>query len=1159
MWSFLISAIIVINELMASNAGEVMSPATNFDSWIELYNPTDQAIDLGGMYLSDNAADLKKWQMPKDMGTVPAHGFKVVWLGSNDILTNQAPFKLDCDGGTVYLSDKSGETLASQAYPTAMSRTAYARTTDGGDEWGWTSTATPGTTNATAVFASQRLDPPVVDTDSRLFTGSLVVKVDIPENTILMYTTDGSVPTAPKNNGEQQVSPWTNWVTNGDCEGDDVTCLVGKDGDENGKFNTKIVEGSGYNHSRGIKVHSVARAAEEWTTQFFVYTPDHIWNAGDKYRFKMKVRADKAARISVQSHRTPGDYIHWQMLADNYDVGTDWREIVYEGTITNEQAGTSDGGWWWGEPVQSELQTIAFNLNIDKSTANNFYFDDISWESYQGEGEPASQSLQSLDGKFTFNATTNLCLRLFREGYLPSVPVTRSYIQTANKYPIPVISIVGDKRYFSDPKIGIDCDGDGTNGRTGNGQDYPRNYNQPWDRPVNFSYISPEGKMLINQDVNISVSGGWTRAQAVRSFKLKANKVFDGLNRFDFSFFPQKPYIRNKAILLRNGGNDVWVHSARFMDPALETIIQRSGIDLDLQSYVPVIEYVNGNLRGVLNLRETNNDKYVYANYGYDEEEIDFLENFEMKNGDDKAIKRIFELGAHINEPGAYDELKNLLDIDEFTNYMAVELYVGNEDWPDNNIKAYRSKKDGRYRFISYDLDYAFGLRYNTANDNPFTFFESFSDLPFVSFFLNLLRHDEFRKHFIDTYCIIAGSVFEKNRANEIVDELLDFVKPIIQQYDNRYDPTRSANTIKSKLQNRLTRMITCMQDFKLMQLSRGKKHTVQLKSDTEGTHLYINGHDVPYANFNGTLFDPVILEAKAPAGYRFAGWKSNGNILSTEAIIDLPSTTAVSLTATFESLSDEELSASGVTPVRINEVSANNGIYVNEYFKRNDWIELYNTTDAPIDVEGMYLSDNPSKPLKYQITKGESNASTVIPAHGYLVIWCDKLEPVSQLHAFFKLAAEGGELTLTANDESWTDRLTYTTLNSDQTAGRYPDGTADVIVMNVPTIAKANLTSSYAEDIAQTNDGIRDILASTTLSIGYALGTLTIRGADDDALLQVSITNVAGQNVARQAITSSAGLAEMTVTHLPSGVYIATAVDGKGQKVSCKFAAGRE
>ena len=59
MWSTLLSVVLVINELMASNAGQVMSPAINFDSWIEVYNPSDEEINLGGMYLSNDAENLK--------------------------------------------------------------------------------------------------------------------------------------------------------------------------------------------------------------------------------------------------------------------------------------------------------------------------------------------------------------------------------------------------------------------------------------------------------------------------------------------------------------------------------------------------------------------------------------------------------------------------------------------------------------------------------------------------------------------------------------------------------------------------------------------------------------------------------------------------------------------------------------------------------------------------------------------------------------------------------------------------------------------------------------------------------------------------------------------------------------------------------------------
>ena len=1255
MLSSVLAIVITINELMASNAGVVMSPATNFDSWIELYNPSEQEINLSGMYLSNDPTMPTLWQMPQDIGTIPAKGFKVVWLGSNDILSNQAPFKLDCDGGTICLNDKNGQLITSVDYPKAMSRTAWARTSDGGNTWGWTDTPTPEATNATSTFASERLAPPVVNQGSTLFYGSLNIKVDIPEGTTLLYTTDGSMPQKSTLFTEEEESPineWTNWVKNGDCEGNDATCLVCKNGGEGGDLNTYFVDGAGYKGSRGIKVRSINNPTNEWDTQFFVYTPDHIWNAGDKYRFSMKVRADRNDHITPQTQRTPGSYIHWQMLNGGFNVTTEWKEYYYEGTITSEQAG--DGA----------MQTIAFHLN-ESAEANTFYFDDIVWESFGGEGSGTTNcSKESKDGLFTITRTTNFVFRLFKDGFLPSVPVTRSYILPENEYTIPIVSIVGDERYFTDSMWGIDVNG--SNGIPGNSSEEPMNWNQPWDRPVNFSYISPTDGMLFNQDVNISVSGGWTRALNPRSMKLKSNKIFDDQNHLDYVFFPQKPYIRSKTLLVRNGGNDVYAGS-RFMDPALTTIIQRSGIDIDVQSFVQVVEYINGRFKGVLNLREPTNDKFVYANYGYDDEEIDMFENSTFTNGTKDAYDRLLELSEHITDAGVYDEVKMLLDIDEFTNYMAAELYIGNDDWPDNNVKAYRSQDDGRYRFVCFDLDYALN-----AWDRRLSSLDNYNHVEMVRLFKNLLKHEEYRKKFIDTFCIIAGSVFEKGRVAAIVDELADAMRPM-SQYDGKL-PDNSANTIKNKLQTRLEDLTNQLQQYAPMKLNGVKKHSVQFGADVEGASIYINGIKVPYADFNGKLFSPVRLEAKAPAGYTFSGWrKSSGSLVQifgvsdtwkyydggeapsnwqsasfsdtswksgaaplgykmagvnttvsygnnsqqknpttyfrkefnlnatptsqdvfqlnyqlddgcvvwvngqeagrvnmqqgtvsydtfsqsyaedtpltgtldlnpslfkkgnnviavevhnisytssdlywaaelttsvdassdedilTDAVINLTDNT-VNLTAMFTPLSAKERAAQGLNPVRINEVSASNSIYVNEYFKHNDWVELYNTTDQPIDVEGMYLSDNLKKPQKYQITKGNTSINTIIPAHGYLVIWCDKLDPLSQLHASFKLDADGGDVLLTAADESWNDHLVYTTMKGDETVGRYPDGSANVIKMNLPTIAKSNITSSYTTEIEQpeVQTGIAEIPMESRQKSQqiYNLNGLAVQGA---------------------------------------------------------------
>ena len=113
---------------------------------------------------------------------------------------------------------------------------------------------------------------------------------------------------------------------------------------------------------------------------------------------------------------------------------------------------------------------------------------------------------------------------------------------------------------------------------------------------------------------------------------------------------------------------------------------------------------------------------------------------------------------------------------------------------------------------------------------------------------------------------------------------------------------------------------------------------------------------------------------------------------LSTDEAFTLPSKGNLNITACYEPLSPAELAETDARPVKINEVSASNSVYVNEYFKKNDWIELHNTTGDSIDVAGMYLSDNLKNPTKYQIPAAslvENNYSTVIPPYGFLVLWC--------------------------------------------------------------------------------------------------------------------------------------------------------------------------
>ena len=162
------------------------------------------------------------------------------------------------------------------------------------------------------------------------------------------------------------VSLWNNMLTNSDCESDDTSCFYATEMTSGPKAATFGAAGTGADGAgRAIVVKSGDNPTNAWDTQFFVKTP-RMMMAGEKYRFSMKYRADKEAGCETQSHNEPGGYVFYNMFT-NPTFSTTWQEFVYEGTISEDQAGASG------------MNTIAFNLSVLRE-ANTYYFDDIKWE-----------------------------------------------------------------------------------------------------------------------------------------------------------------------------------------------------------------------------------------------------------------------------------------------------------------------------------------------------------------------------------------------------------------------------------------------------------------------------------------------------------------------------------------------------------------------------------------------------------------------------------------------------------------------------------------------------------------------------------------------------------------------------------------------------------
>ncbi len=166
---------------------------------------------------------------------------------------------------------------------------------------------------------------------------------------------------------------WTNQITNSEMkEGQPMESFIARD-QVKSDAPADIVVGGGPNGLNSIKIVGKTNPAEEWDTQFFVYTPNKKWEAGEKYKFHMWYKASKGIGTDSQVHAAPGDYKHYQMLSPNPTFTTDWQEGTWEGTIPSEGGGAQ--------------QSIAFNLNKNKEsdpgTSIVYEFADITWESCQ--------------------------------------------------------------------------------------------------------------------------------------------------------------------------------------------------------------------------------------------------------------------------------------------------------------------------------------------------------------------------------------------------------------------------------------------------------------------------------------------------------------------------------------------------------------------------------------------------------------------------------------------------------------------------------------------------------------------------------------------------------------------------------------------------------
>ncbi len=372
-----------------------------------------------------------------------------------------------------------------------------------------------------------------------------------------------------------------------------------------------------------------------------------------------------------------------------------------------------------------------------------------------------------------FNVDTTLVVKAkaYHPDYLPSETVSVTYFMNEHAFTIPVVSLSANPKYLFNDTIGIYVVG--INGITGNCSTTPVNFNQDWDRHAVFEYLDISGFRNYQQDLTFRLSGKCSRRRPQKSFALKARKEF-GSGKIDYPLFDGKPIKKYDEFFLRNSGQDVNV--TQFRDAFMQTL-PIGMMDIDYMAYQPAALYINGQYWGIQNLREKIDGDYIENNYGISKNDIDLIQIHDLAlEGTTDAWLNYLDSLEILDplDPNTFKFIEKHVDVQEYINFLALEIYYANPDWP-NNIKFWRQRStNGKFRWILWDTDFGFGLATSQASalHPTLDFAANNPTYPDFSRPIRLaLNVPQFRDRFIGTLSSAMGSTLATSRVIGIIDQ----------------------------------------------------------------------------------------------------------------------------------------------------------------------------------------------------------------------------------------------------------------------------------------------------------------------------------------------------------------------------------------------------
>ncbi|MFK7757269.1 MAG: CotH kinase family protein [Flavobacteriales bacterium] len=536
--------------------------------------------------------------------------------------------------------------------------------------------------------------------------------------------------------------------------------------------------------------------------------------------------------------------------------------------ITAEPFVNMPSGWY----AQSQILTATSPFNVVRYSING----DIPTL----DSPIYSESVIDENVSYTFRAFS-------QQNLLPSQVIDRTYVFDEDNHGLPVFSIHTAHNHLWDWEEGIYVYG--PNADNENFPYFGSNFWEPWSKYSRLEYFNGEQELRAEEQFDLEIHGGWSRAFDQKSFRLDFKSIYSG--NLEESLFSEKQAITEvNNINLRNGGQHVWGN--KIQDGLFSRIVK--DLHLDRMAYEPCLLYLNGEFWGVYGIREKMDEHYVESNHGVNSSSIDLLNRDGALEGTDDHFLMTHQLIMNTSAESSefYEMVNGRIDVQNYIDYFIAQTYFQNKDWMGiawglNNVKLWRPQTlEGRWRYMMYDLDFGFGFLWGTPEQNLIE--EARNPLypsAHSAIFDKLLTNEQFKCEFAQRYSELLNTTFLPENFTETCNLLEDQMTLAMNiQADRWAENITIAQWLEALEQVEIyneQRVLTARTQLN-ESLELGGESVVTFNVSPVGSgSIQISSVEPESFPWTGMYFNscPVQIIATPSQGYEFDSWSANGII----------------------------------------------------------------------------------------------------------------------------------------------------------------------------------------------------------------------------------------------------------------------------------------